>query len=149
MSFWHRLEGFFSHEGLDRKARLSKQELGREGEKRAAHYLQKNGMRILYHNWRCGSLELDLVGEDAEGIAFVEVKTRKNTGMTSPLEGITPKKRATLLRAAEAWLAAHEAEGVYEKACRFAVVAVEYEYNKKSLTYKVALYDHAFDYTHI
>ncbi len=144
MSLWRTVQGFFSSSAIPQ----TKQEVGQEGERRAAQYLQSHGMRILHHNWRCGSLELDLVGEDAEGIVFVEVKTRKANNMTSPLEGITHKKRATLLKAAQAWLAAHEAEGVYDKPCRFAVVAVEYELNENSMTYKVALYDHAFDYTH-
>ncbi len=128
------------------KAKMTKQSVGQGGENAAARHVQGLGMRILHRNWRHASLELDLVCQDAEGIVFVEVKTRKAQSMTSPLEGITPKKCATVSRAARAWLAAHEKEGVYEKPCRFAVAAVTYE-DYPELSYKVEFYDNAFDFT--
>ncbi len=149
MTWWQRIFAFSKCEQSN-VSQNAKHSVGRAGEEQAVQYLTGLGMRILYQNWRCGSLELDVVGEDAQGIVFVEVKTRKAQSMTSPLEGMTPKKRATLIRAAKAWLAAHEAQGVYEKPCRFAVVAVTYEQQKNTekFFYKVEFHDHAFDLSH-
>ncbi len=149
MSFWQKIMSYCQTQQDEKGAprALTKQEIGQGGENAAACYLQERGMRILYRNWRHASLELDLVCEDADGIVFVEVKTRKAQSMTSPLEGITPKKCATLIKAARAWIAAHAEQGAYDKACRFAVAAVSYTENS-TITYKVDLYDNAFDLSH-
>ncbi len=149
MSVWRRLRAQ-CQTLLSKKPstqRLSTQNIGQGGENAAASHVQHLGMRILYRNWRHASWELDLICQDSDGIIFVEVKTRKAQGMTSPLESITAKKRATLIKAAHLWLAAHEAQGVYDKACRFAVVAVTYT-EHPIITYKVEFYDHAFDLSH-
>ncbi len=140
MSWWHQL--FSGHKDAQS---LSKQEIGRHGEEVAAQFLRRQGIRILYRNWRAGSWELDMVGEDTQGIIFVEVKTRKTQGMTTPVEAIQYKKKLSLIKAAKAWLAAHEHHGAYEKPCRFAVVAVFYDTQTTQDSYKVEFYDHAFD----
>ncbi len=144
MSWWQRF--FSTSSGCSSSVPLSKHEVGRMGEDAAAQHLKKCGMRIVHRNWRAGSLELDLVCEDAQGIIFVEVKTRKNTGMTTPEEGIQYKKKASFIKAAQAWLMAHESTGAYEKPCRFAVVAVLYDVDtNQDYNFKVVVYDHAFD----
>ncbi len=132
--------------GKAKTVQSRKQHIGQGGENAAAAYVKAQGMRILYRNWRQGSMELDMVCEDAEGLVFVEVKTRKAQNMTSPLEGMTAKKCASLCKAARLWLAAHEKQGVYDKPCRFAVAAVTYEEHPQ-LCYKVEFYDYAFDFT--
>jgi putative endonuclease len=47
---------------------------GREGERRAAHYLSENGYRVLERNFRSRRGEIDLIAEKGDRIAFVEVK---------------------------------------------------------------------------
>lgn len=94
---------------------------GKEGEDAAATYVQKHGLRILARNWRHGRLELDMVCAEGHTVVFVEVKTRKARGLTSPLEALTPRKQNALLRAAQHWLRANDA---WDRACRFDLVAV-------------------------
>lgn len=94
---------------------------GKEGEDAAAAFVQKRGLRILARNWRHGRLELDMVCAEGHTVVFVEVKTRKADGLTSPLEALTPRKRDALLRAAQHWLRANNA---WDRACRFDLVAV-------------------------
>jgi putative endonuclease len=94
---------------------------GRQGEQAAACFLQAQGWRVLDRNWRRGRLELDLVCEDGADLVFVEVRTRAAGAMVSPAESVTPAKRRVLLRAAGAWLAAHNA---WDRACRFDVIGV-------------------------
>jgi len=40
-------------------------------------------------------------------VHFIEVKTRRAGGLTTPEEAITPRKFASLRRAAEAYMAQH------------------------------------------
>lgn len=94
---------------------------GREGEEAAARHLRGLGWRILDRNWRGGPLELDLVCREGDTLVFVEVKTRAADGMASPAEAFTPAKRDCVLRAARAWLAAHDA---WNRPCRFDLAGV-------------------------
>jgi len=94
---------------------------GKSGEEAAARMLKKQGWRILHRNWRQGRLELDLVCEDGDNLVFVEVRTRAQGGMVSPAESVTLSKRRSLIKAAKAYLAAHNA---WERGCRFDVICV-------------------------
>ncbi len=117
--------------------------LGTKGESAVADYVKKLNMRVLYRNWRHASLEIDLVCEDADGIIFVEVKTRKAEAMTSALDGISAKKRNVMIKAANVWLRTHDA---FEKPCRFAVATVNYT-TTPTLQLHVEFYDNAFTAT--
>lgn len=95
--------------------------LGARGEALAAHWLQKHGYRIVARNWRAKQLELDIVVKHADTLVFVEVKTRSQGGMGSPVEAINPRKKNSLIKAARAYLAAHDA---WHSPSRFDVIAI-------------------------
>lgn len=97
---------------------------GRLGEEVAIDLLRRQGLRLVARNWRSGSYELDVVAERLGVLYFVEVKTRRAEGLTTPEEALTPHKCRSLQRAARAFLAATGAryEG-YE--VQFDLVAVE------------------------
>lgn len=95
--------------------------LGQAGEDAAARFLEERGCRILDRNWRHGGLELDLVVEEAGVIVFVEVRTRRHAHRGRPEETLGPRKRASLLRAAQAWLSCRDA---WSRPCRFDVLAL-------------------------
>lgn len=117
---------------------LNRRQTGDAGEQAAADMLQKQGWRILYRNWRHGAWELDIVCEDGDTVVFMEVKTRAAGGLTRPDEALTPAKRATLTKAARAWLAAHDA---WHKPCRFDLVCAQ----GNGQTYTLEHYRDAFD----
>ena len=94
---------------------------GRGGENAAAAMLQGMGWTILDRNWRSGHLELDLVCREGDTLVFVEVKTRARDGMQSPVEALTPVKKERLVRAAQHWLADHDA---WDSPCRFDLACV-------------------------
>ena len=94
---------------------------GREGEDAAARYLRHLGWRILDRNWRSGPLELDIVCCEGDTLVFVEVKTRAASGLASPAQAFTLTKRDRMIRAAQAWLCAHDA---WDRPCRLDLVAV-------------------------
>ena len=114
--------------------------LGRAGEEAAAALLQRAGFTLLDRNWRQGRLELDMVCRDGEELVFVEVKTRRSAGYGGPAGAVTPAKQRVLTRAAQAWLAAHDA---WQNPCRFDVVCLL----RHGDTFSAEHYPHAFDFS--
>ena len=84
--------------------------LGRRGESLAAGYLKSEGLGILATNYRCPWGEIDLVAQDGQELAFVEVRTRRPSHYGSPQESITRKKAGHLTAAAEHYLQNHAPE---------------------------------------
>jgi putative endonuclease len=85
----------------------AKDDLGREGERVAAEYLERAGLRVLDRNWRCADGEIDIVAAERQVMVVCEVKTRSGGQFGTPLEAITRNKRARLRRLAARWLVAH------------------------------------------
>lgn len=102
-------------------ARDYRQGLGRRGEELAARLLVDKGYQLLDRNWRCDVGELDLVAQDGDCLAFVEVRTRRGRAMGSPEASITAAKQARLIDLSEAYVQAHDWPGHW----RIDVVAVE------------------------
>jgi len=94
---------------------------GTAGEDAGAAMLREMDWKILARNWRSGHLELDIVAEDHDTLVFVEVKTRASGGMQRPYEALTAAKKKRLIRAAQAWQAAHDA---WSRPCRFDLICV-------------------------
>ncbi|MFI3272564.1 MAG: YraN family protein [Pseudomonadota bacterium] len=114
--------------------------IGQQGEDAAARLVQSLGMRIIARNWRKGHLEIDIICQDGDTIVFVEVKTRKSTGMQAPHEALTLHKQRTLIRASHAWLSANNA---WHIPCRFDFIGVQYH----GTTFTTEHMPHAFDLT--
>ena len=70
-----------------------KKVLGRKGEKWVEDYLKKAGCKILKRNFSTPFGEADLIVQDGDEIAFVEVKTRSGDGYGAPREAVTESKR--------------------------------------------------------
>ncbi len=87
------------------RASRARKNLGDSGERVAALYLEEHGCRILARNVRTREGEIDLIAEDADGLAFVEVKARRGTAFGAPEEAITPRKQLQLVRLADAFMA--------------------------------------------
>ena len=62
------------------------QNSGRAGEEYAAKWLEEHGYHILEQNYHSRFGEIDIIAEDSQYIVFVEVKTRAEGSMVSPLE---------------------------------------------------------------
>ena len=79
--------------------------LGKKGEKLVADYLKKQGCKILETNYRTPFGEADIIVEDGEEIAFVEVKTRTSDSYGQPSEAVGKDKQRRYRRIAECfWL---------------------------------------------
>ena len=83
---------------------MSRVKLGKRGEELAAGYRQSSGCGILASNYRCPWGEIDLVARDGEGLAFVEVRTRRTSNFGTPQESITSRKADHLVAVAQHYL---------------------------------------------
>lgn len=105
---------------LDTRARKN---FGDSAERVAALHLEQNGYQIIARNVRTRYGEIDLVAQDADGLAFVEVKARRGRSHGAPEEAVTPRKQLKLVQLGDAFVAENEAFANH--AWRIDVVAVE------------------------
>ena len=80
-----------------------KRAFGQLGEDKACAFLQSRGHRIVKRNWRGSHLEVDIISEDADGLHFVEVKTRLGADAT-PEEKVDATKQRRISAAALKYL---------------------------------------------
>ena len=92
--------------------------LGERGERQAARFLRKKGMKVLLRGYRTWQGEIDLIARDGSTLVFVEVKARR---WGTPAEAVTLEKQRRLTLAALHFLKRH---GLLEQPCRFDVVAI-------------------------
>ena len=80
---------------------LHKKLLGKKGEKLVVEYLKDKGYTILKTNYRTPMGEADIIAQDGDEIAFVEVKTRTTDKYGTPAESVVKKKRLTYTKIAK------------------------------------------------
>ena len=83
---------------------MTKTETGRLGEERVCACLTERGYRIVSRNFRIKGGEIDIIAENGDYIAFVEVKTRKRGSMVSGFEAVNRRKQGLVIRAAAEYL---------------------------------------------
>ncbi|MBW1842952.1 MAG: YraN family protein [Deltaproteobacteria bacterium] len=88
----------------DHTRRRSRNELGAEGERRAADHLAARGYRIVGRNVRAGGVEMDLIVRRGRLVVFVEVKTRRAGGPGCGEDAVDARKQLRLVRGAAAWI---------------------------------------------
>ncbi len=84
---------------------------GDDGERIAAEALGAQGVRIVARNVRTRYGELDLIGRDARGWVFVEVKTRRTGSFVAAAEAVDGRKLARVRGLALAWMANRRTSG--------------------------------------
>jgi putative endonuclease len=97
--------------------------LGRRGERAAVKFLKSKSYRIVSRGKRAGYVEIDIVAVDGRTVVFVEVKTRRSTGVGDPAEAVDLVRQKRMTRAAAAFLKFHD---LLECSARFDVVAIHW-----------------------
>jgi len=105
------------------KTTRARKNLGDAGERLATMFLAQRGYKIIAHNFRIRGGEIDVVAQDADGLAFVEVKTRRGDSSGAPEESLTPRKRQHLIAAAQEFINTHDEYA--DHAWRIDLVAIE------------------------
>lgn len=79
--------------------------VGKAGEDFVAEYLKSQGYIIVKRNWRDSRYgELDIVAENRECIAFVEVKTRQKNSIVSGVESVDFAKQQRTKNASQTFM---------------------------------------------
>jgi putative endonuclease len=120
------------------RARLA---LGEKGEKIAVRHLQGLGYRVLERNYRCPLGEIDLIAQDGDSLAFVEIKTRKGRSTAAAKEAVDRIKQGKITQLALFYLKDKKKEAIK---ARFDVVAVCLDGAKAH----IELIRNAFDVVH-
>ena len=106
------------------KIKTPKTELGALGEKMARRYLKRNRYKIVERNFVADGHEIDIIAEDRDTLAFVEVKTRtvghENPNEPRPASSVDAEKQRGIIAAAR-FYAAYNPVG---KKKRFDIVEV-------------------------
>ncbi len=112
---------------------------GKEGEKIAAAYLEKNGYRIIEINFRCPIGEIDIVAKEKSDLVFVEVKTRKTIALGYPEQAVGIRKQKKMSQLALWYM---QQRKIADTNARFDVVAI----TLLPETNEVRLIQNAFDF---
>lgn len=67
-------------------------DLGKEGERRAADFLRRENYEILETNWTFGKAEVDIIARGDNILIAVEVKTRSGIRFGLPQDFVNAKK---------------------------------------------------------
>ena len=94
---------------------------GKEGENRAAVFLQQHGCRILDRNFHTRGGEIDLIAADGDTLVFAEVKTRSYEAYGGPLGAVTPAKQRRIAQTALRYV---QEKGLKFESIRFDVLCV-------------------------
>ena len=86
---------------------MNQVETGKKQEERAALFLQKQGMKVLFKNYRCRQGEVDLIGIHGACLVFVEVKYRKDERQGMPEEAVGVKKQMKICRTSDYFRICH------------------------------------------
>ena len=94
---------------------------GNWGEDAAAEYLEQKGYRIIERNYTCRYGEIDIIAQNPEGLAFVEVKSRRSLKFGRPALAVTREKQNKIRKSAFSFLRNRKA---YYRHIRFDVIEV-------------------------
>ncbi|MCX5708352.1 MAG: YraN family protein [Candidatus Omnitrophica bacterium] len=94
---------------------------GKISEVQAAGFLESQGYRILFRNYKVQGAEIDIIAREKDTICFIEVKSRSSDRFGSPQEAVTLAKQQKIVRAASMFLQENDLQ---DRSCRFDVVAI-------------------------
>lgn len=112
---------------------------GYEGEALAEQYLVSQGFRIRERNYRAKHKEVDIIADDGDVLAFIEVKYYKENSLRNLHLAVDRQKQKNLIAAARQYLAKNN---ITDRFTRFDVVLIEHDMHSAVAT--IELYKDAF-----
>jgi putative endonuclease len=119
---------------------MDRQQVGKLGEKAAQKFLKKRGYRIRETGFRCRHGEIDIIAQQKDCLAFVEVRTKSNLDFGTPEESITQAKKERLIATALTYATTHQD---IPSLWRIDVVAIELD--DKGKTNRIELIENAVE----
>ena len=86
---------------------MTKSEIGKLGEDSVCDYLLGMGYRIVSRNYRIKGGEIDIIAENGDYIAFVEVKSRKPDSLVTGFEAVSKRKQGLIIKTAADYCLKH------------------------------------------
>src|SRR5690606_18576466 len=105
-------------------------DFGQQGEQDAQVFLRSQGYQILKTIWRYKNCEVDIMANDGNELAFIEVKIRSSLQYVQPLQFVDYKKQKNLIKAAGVFLKTIH----YQGDVRFDIVSVYKRNGKKDIS---------------
>jgi len=99
---------------------LNTQQKGEIAENIALNFLKQEGLQLLDRNYLTKSGEIDLIMQDRDTVAFIEVRARSSIKSMHPVETIDTKKREHIIRTSLHYL--QNQQGKLNNTYRFDVV---------------------------
>ena len=101
--------------------KYSKQQLGKTGELLAVKFLKQKGYQIVEQNYRSTWGEIDIIAQDEDVLAFVEIKTRRSLKFGTPQSAVTNSKQRRISKTALEYL---QEKDLFDYICRFDVISI-------------------------
>ena len=79
---------------------MTRSETGKLGEESVCSYLRERGYTIVVRNYRIKGGEIDIIAENGDYLAFVEVKSRRPDSLVSGFEAVNKRKRGLIIKTA-------------------------------------------------
>ncbi len=95
-------------------------QLGKKGEQLAVDYLLKKGYTIVERNYRFDKAEVDVIAQQNDTLAIVEVKTRSSTDFGNPQDFVKPKQIKNLVKAVDEYVTVND----LDVEVRFDIIAI-------------------------
>ena len=105
-------------------------DLGKRGEDLAFKRIKRLGYRKIIRNYRCPLGEVDLIAQDGDTLAFIEIKTRRGVSTGYAKEAVDDKKKRQLSKVALYYLKDNRCS---DAKARFDVVAVSLDGNEQRI----------------
>lgn len=118
----------------------SRRDLGGKGEDAVCSYLEKYGYTVVARNYICPRGEIDIIAENSDTVAFIEVKSRKENCLVSGIDSVGSIKKKRIIKTA-AW---YSYRYPLEKQPRFDIAEVIL---KNDIPAAIRYYKGAFDMT--
>ena len=112
---------------------------GRNGERKAASFLKKNGYKIVKTNYKTRISEIDIIAYDNNVLCFIEVKTRRDDTFGTPSEAVDKRKQKKIIQGALSFI---ENKNI-DTEMRFDIVEVYADKNFRKVEFN--LIKNAFD----
>ena len=103
---------------------MTPSEAGRRGETAVCQYLLQRGYTIRKRNYRIRGGEIDIIAQKGEILAFVEVKSRRQSE-GFPLEYLSPQQQLRIVKASLQYCAAENPDWALQPRYDAATVVTE------------------------
>ncbi|WMI66532.1 YraN family protein [Aestuariibaculum sp. YM273] len=111
-------------------------ELGKKGEQLAVDFLLEHDYTIVERNYRFNKAEVDIIAQQQDILAIIEVKTRSTIDFGNPQDFVKPKQIKNLVKAVDEYIT----ENQLDVEVRFDIIAIV----KQGKNYKIEHLKDAF-----